>query len=322
MFKRIGVLTSGGDAPGMNAAIRAVVRAGLAQGWEVWGIRRGYAGLLAGEARPLGARDVGGIIQLGGTILGSARCPEFKTPEGLKKAVEVLDRLGIEALVVIGGNGSQKGAYALSQEGVPVVGVASTIDNDLWGSDITLGVDTALNVALEAIDRLKTTASSHNRAFLVEVMGRDCGYLALMAGIAGGAEAVVIPEVPISPESVAEAIREAYSRGKPHAIVVVAEGAEYNAQRLAEYFQRENLGYELRVTVLGHVQRGGAPGAFDRLLGTRLGVGAVEALARGEQGVLVGQIKGEIVTTPLSEVVGKKKPIDPRLFELAKVLAQ
>jgi len=322
MFKRIGVVTSGGDAPGMNAAIRAVVRAGLAQGWEVWGIRRGYAGLLAGEARPLGARDVGGIIQLGGTILGSARCPEFKTPEGPSKAAEVLDRLGIEALVVIGGNGSQKGAYALSQEGVPVVGVASTIDNDLWGSDITLGVDTALNVALEAIDRLKTTASSHNRAFLVEVMGRDCGYLALMAGIAGGAEAVVIPEVPISPESVAEAIREAYSRGKPHAIVVVAEGAEYNAQRLAEYFQRENLGYELRVTVLGHVQRGGAPGAFDRLLGTRLGVGAVEALARAERGVLVGQIKGEIVTTPLSEVVGKKKPIDPRLFELAKVLAQ
>jgi len=322
MFKRIGVLTSGGDAPGMNAAIRAVVRAALAQGWEVWGIRRGYAGLLAGEARPLGARDVGGIIQLGGTILGSARCPEFKTPEGVKRAAEVLDRLGIEALVVIGGNGSQKGAFALSQEGVPVVGVASTIDNDLWGSDITIGVDTALNVALEAIDRLKTTASSHNRAFLVEVMGRDCGYLALMAGIAGGAEAVVIPEVPISPESVAEAIRDAYSRGKPHAIVVVAEGAEYNARRLAEYFEREHLGYELRVTVLGHVQRGGAPGAFDRLLGTKLGAGAVEALARGEHGVLVGQIKGEVVTTPLSEVAERKKPIDPKLFELAKVLAQ
>jgi len=306
----------------MNAAIRAVVRAALAQGWEVWGIRRGYAGLLAGEARPLGARDVGGIIQLGGTILGSARCPEFKTPEGVKRAAEVLDRLGIEALVVIGGNGSQKGAFALSQEGVPVVGVASTIDNDLWGSDITIGVDTALNVALEAIDRLKTTASSHNRAFLVEVMGRDCGYLALMAGIAGGAEAVVIPEVPISPESVAEAIRDAYSRGKPHAIVVVAEGAEYNARRLAEYFEREHLGYELRVTVLGHVQRGGAPGAFDRLLGTKLGAGAVEALARGEHGVLVGQIKGEVVTTPLAEVAGRKKPIDPKLFELAKVLAQ
>jgi len=265
---------------------------------------------------------VGGIIQLGGTILGSARCPEFKTPEGVKRAAEVLDRLGIEALVVIGGNGSQKGAFALSQEGVPVVGVASTIDNDLWGSDITIGVDTALNVALEAIDRLKTTASSHNRAFLVEVMGRDCGYLALMAGIAGGAEAVVIPEVPISPESVAEAIRDAYSRGKPHAIVVVAEGAEYNAQRLAEYFEREHLGYELRVTVLGHVQRGGAPGAFDRLLGTKLGAGAVEALARGEHGVLVGQIKGEVVTTPLSEVAERKKPIDPKLFELAKVLAQ
>lgn len=306
----------------MNAAIRAVVRAGLAQGWEILGIRRGYAGLLAGEMRPLGARDVGGIIQLGGTILGSARCPEFKTPEGIKRAVEVLSRSGIDALVVIGGNGSQKGAYALSQEGVPVVGVASTIDNDLWGSDITIGVDTALNVALEAIDRLKTTASSHNRAFLVEVMGRDYGYLALMAGIAGGAEAVVIPEVPTSPEAVAEAIREAYSRGKPHAIVVVAEGAEYNAQKLAEYFRRENLGYELRVTVLGHVQRGGAPGAFDRLLGTQLGAGAVEALARGEKGVLVGQIKGEVVTTPLAEVAGKRKPLDPNLFELARVLAQ
>lgn len=306
----------------MNAAIRAVVRAGLAQGWEIWGVRRGYAGLLAEDFRPLGARDVGGIIQLGGTILGSARCPEFKTKEGLRRAVEVLEKHSIDALVVIGGNGSQSGAYALFQEGVPVVGVASTIDNDLVGSDITIGVDTALNVALEAIDRLKTTASSHNRAFLVEVMGRDCGYLALMAGIAGGAEAVVIPEVPTSPEAVAEAIRDAYSRGKPHAIVVVAEGAQYNAQKLAEYFQREKLGYELRVTVLGHVQRGGAPGAFDRLLGTFLGAGAVEALARGEKGVLVGQIKGEVVTTPLSEVAGKKKPIDPKLFELAKVLAR
>lgn len=322
MLKRVAVLTSGGDAPGMNAAIRAVVRAGLAQGWEMLGIRRGYAGLLAEEIRPLGARDVGGIIQLGGTILGSARCPEFKTKEGLRRAVAVLEMHGIDALVVIGGNGSQTGAYALSQEGVTVVGVASTIDNDLVGSDITIGVDTALNVALEAIDRLKTTASSHNRAFLVEVMGRDCGYLALMAGIAGGAEAVVIPEVPISPEAVAEAIRSAYSRGKPHAIVVVAEGAQYNAQRLAEYFQREKLGYELRVTVLGHVQRGGAPGAFDRILGTLLGAGAVEALARGEKGVLVGQIKGEVVTTPLSEVAGKKKPLDPKLFELARVLAQ
>lgn len=322
MLKRVAVLTSGGDAPGMNAAIRAVVRAGLAQGWEMLGIRRGYAGLLAEEIRPLGARDVGGIIQLGGTILGSARCPEFKTKEGLRQAVAVLEKHGIDALVVIGGNGSQTGAYALSQEGVTVVGVASTIDNDLVGSDITIGVDTALNVALEAIDRLKTTASSHNRAFLVEVMGRDCGYLALMAGIAGGAEAVVIPEVPISPEAVAEAIRSAYSRGKPHAIVVVAEGAQYNAQRLAEYFQREKLGYELRVTVLGHVQRGGAPGAFDRILGTLLGAGAVEALVRGEKGVLVGQIKGEVVTTPLSEVAGKKKPLDPKLFELAQVLAQ
>ncbi len=193
-MKRIAVLTSGGDAPGMNAAIRAVVRTGLAKGWEVFGVRRGYTGLIAGHIVPLGARDVGGIIQQGGTILGSARCPEFKTEEGRLEALRQLRFHDIEGLVVIGGNGSQAGAHALSQMGFPVVGVASTIDNDLYGSEITIGVDTALDVALEAIDRLKVTASSHQRAFLVEVMGRNCGYLALMAGIAGGAEAIVLPE--------------------------------------------------------------------------------------------------------------------------------
>lgn len=321
-LRRVGVLTSGGDAPGMNAAIRAVVRSGLTLGWEMFGIRRGYAGLLGGEIVALGAREVGGIMQLGGTVLGSARCPEFKTSSGVKKAAQVLAQAGMDALVVIGGNGSQAGAYALYQEGVPLVGVASTIDNDLVGSDITIGVDTALNVALEAIDRLKTTASSHNRAFLVEVMGRECGYLALMAGIAGGAEAVVIPEVETSPEDVAQEIRLAYERGKPHAIVVVAEGARYDATKLAEYFEREHLGYELRVTVLGHVQRGGAPQAFDRILATQLGAGAVAALHRGENGVLVGWVKGETAATPLAEVAGKRKELDPRLFELAKVLAR
>lgn len=203
-MKRIAVLTSGGDAPGMNAAIRAVVRTGLHQGWEVLGIRHGYAGLIAGELTPpLTARDVGGIIQQGGTILGSARSPQFKTEAGLQKALDQLAQRGLEALIVIGGNGSQTGAHVLSQKGFPVVGVASTIDNDLYGSEITIGVDTALNIALEAIDRLKVTASSHQRAFLVEVMGRDCGYLALMAGIAGGAEAIVIPEVETEPAALA-----------------------------------------------------------------------------------------------------------------------
>jgi len=308
----------------MNAAIRAVVRTAIAQGWEALGVRRGYAGLAYGEMVPLGARDVGGILHLGGTILGSARCPEFRTELGRQRALRALRSQGVEGLVVIGGNGSQAGAYELSRLGFPVVGVASTIDNDLAGSEITIGVDTALNVALESIDRLKTTASSHGRAFLVEVMGRDCGYLALMVGIAGGAEAVVIPEFDTDPEALAQELHEAYERGKNHSLVVVAEGATYNAARLAEYFHEneKRLGFELRVTILGHVQRGGAPGAFDRLLATRLGAAAVETLARGEQGLLVGWHRGEVAATPLADIVGKKKPLDPQLVELARVLAQ
>jgi 6-phosphofructokinase 1 len=322
--RRIAVLTSGGDAPGMNAAIRAVVRTGIEAGWEVDGIRNGYAGLIVGDIVPLGARDVGGIIQQGGTVLGSARCPEFRTEEGRSKALQVLHENGIEALVVIGGNGSQTGAHAVSDMGFPVVGVASTIDNDLYGSEITIGVDTALNIALEAIDRLKVTASSHHRAFLVEVMGRECGYLALMSGIAGGAEVVVIPEMETDPEAVATELRAAYERGKPHALVVVAEGAEYNATGLADYFRqhRERLGFDLRVTVLGHVQRGGEPDAFDRLLATRLGAAATEHLARGEHGLLVGLLKGEVAATPLTEVVANRKPLDPRLLVLARILAK
>jgi 6-phosphofructokinase 1 len=245
-MKRIAVLTSGGDAAGMNAAIRAVVRTGLDRGWEVFGVRHGFAGLTAGDFLSLGARDVGGIIQRGGTALWSARCPEFKTEEARREALDQLQRRNISALVVIGGDGSQKGSHAISQMGFPVVGVASTIDNDLYGSEITIGVDTALNIALEAIDRLKVTASSHQRAFLVETMGRDCGYLALMAGIAGGAEAIVIPEVETNPELIAAELRGAYDRGKAHAIVVVAEGAEYNAEKLARYFKehRERLGFD------------------------------------------------------------------------------
>lgn len=321
-MKRIAVLTSGGDAPGMNASLRAVTRCALDHGWEVFGVRRGYAGLIEGQFEPLTARSVGGIIQQGGTILGSARSPEFQTEEGRLEALRQLRQKEIEALVVIGGNGSQTGAYAQFQLGFPVVGVASTIDNDLAGSDITIGVDTALNIALEAIDRLKITASSHQRAFLVEVMGRDSGYLALMAGIAGGAEVVVIPEVETTPEQVAHEMAAAYKKGKAHALAVVAEGARYNAETLAAYFRehQERIGFELRTTTLGHVQRGGAPTAFDRLLATRLGASAVGALARGEYGVLVGMIASRVVSTPLADVVGVRKPIDPELFELAKVL--
>jgi 6-phosphofructokinase 1 len=321
-MRKIAVLTSGGDAPGMNAAIRAVVRTGIAKGIDVFGIRNGYEGLIEGKIEPLGARDVGGILQRGGTILGSARSSEFKTKPGQLKAIRNLNQAGIEGLVVIGGNGSQTGAHALHTLGFTVVGVASTIDNDLYGSDITIGVDTALNIALEAIDRLKITASSHQRAFLIEVMGRDCGYLALMSGIAGGAEMVVIPEVEVTPEEIAEGLTEAYEKGKAHAIVVVAEGAKYNTTMLNDYFceHRERLGFDLRVTILGHVQRGGNPGAYDRILASRLGSGAVEALDRGEHGVLVGMVKSEVTSTPLEEVVSTKKRIDLRLFELAKML--
>jgi len=323
-MQRIGVLTSGGDAPGMNAAIRAVVRSGIDRGWEVIGVRHGYSGLTAGDVLPLGARSVGGIIQHGGTMLGSSRCPAFKTEEGRLKALNALQQHRIDGLVVIGGNGSQAGAEALSRMGFPVVGIASTIDNDLCGSEITIGVDTALNIALEAIDRLKVTASSHHRAFLVEVMGRNCGYLALMAGIAGGAEAVIIPEVETDPDAVAAELRDAYARGKLHALVVVAEGARYNAAALAGYFQehRGRLGFELRATTLGHVQRGGAPTAFDRLLATQLGAAATEHMARGQHGRLIGLLHGQATATPLGEVVGKTKPLDLRLLELARVLAR
>lgn len=323
-MKRMAVLTSGGDAPGMNAAIRAVVRAGLDQGGEVYGIENGFRGLIKDEMRPLGARDVGGILQMGGTFLGSARCPEFKTVEGREKGLANLRARGIEGLIVIGGNGSQTGAYHLNQMGFPVVGVASTIDNDLVGSEMTIGVDTALNIALEAIDRLKVTASSHRRAFLVEVMGRDCGYLALMSGIAGGAEAIIIPEVETKPETVMAILHDSYERGKKHGMVVVAEGAKYNAEMLAQYISEHDpkLGFELRATILGHVQRGGSPGAFDRLLGSRLGAEAARQLSKGNQGVLIGWISGEARPTPFEEVAGKHKPLDLRLFELADVLAR
>jgi 6-phosphofructokinase 1 len=256
-------------------------------------------------------------------VLGSARCAEFCTQAGVQRAKEVLECAGIRGLVVIGGNGSQSGAAALSSIGFRVVGVASTIDNDLCGTDISIGVDTALNVALEAIDRIKITASSHHRAFLVEVMGRKCEYLALASGIAGGAEAILTPETEMEPEAVAKLFRDAYDRGKAHAIGVIAESARFNAEALAEYFKthQERLGFDLRVITLGHVQRGGAPGAFDRLLGTRFGVVAIECLDQEVDGVMVGMQKGRIVRTPFATVVGKTKVLDSSLLRMTDLLA-
>ena len=323
-MRKIAVLTSGGDAPGMNAAVRAIVRTGIHHGFEMFGVQNGYAGLIAGQFISLAARDVGGIIERGGTFLGSARSPQFSTPEGLHTALDQIRRRAIDVMVVIGGNGSQNGSHTLQRAGVPVVGVASTIDNDLYGSDISVGVDTALNIALEAIDRLKVTASSHHRALLVEVMGRKCGYLALMAGIAGGAEAIVIPEREIEPETVAALLRAACERGKKHALIVVAEGATNSADRLAAYFKEHHarLGFELRATILGHVQRGGTPTTFDRLLATRLGVATIERIVAGHSGVLMGWIDGKVAATPLDSVVANSKTLDLSLLDLAGILAQ
>ena len=321
--KKIAVLTSGGDAPGMNAAVRAVPRGALARGWEVFAVRNGYRGLLAGAFEQLLARNVGGIIQSGGTVLGSARCPEFVEPAGRAQALSNLRSRRIDALVVIGGNGSQSGSASLAREGFAVVGVPSTIDNDLYGNDVSIGCDTAINITLEAIDRLRTTASSHQRAFAVETMGRNCGYIALMAGIAGGAEVIALPESELKPAEVAERLRAAYQRGKTHALAVIAEGAKCGVHELMEYYgaHRKSIGFDLRVTRLGHVVRGGIPTAADRVLATRLGAAAVEALANGHRGVLVGIIGGDIIVTPLEEIAGRMRPADRELLELARIMA-
>jgi 6-phosphofructokinase 1 len=309
----------------MNAAVRAVVRCAVAHGVEVAGIRNGFAGLIAGDIQWLGPRDVGGIIERGGTFLGTSRCEALKTPGGQDAALAQLRGHDIDGLIVVGGNGSQMGAQALSRRGVRVVGIASTIDNDLYGADPSLGATTALDTALEAIDRLRVTASSHKRAFIVEVMGRNCGYLALMAGIAGGAEAIVLPEEPSDPETLADEIRRSYARGKSHALIVVAEGARYNADACAHYFceHAARLGFELRITRLGHIQRGGPPCAFDRLVGTRLGVAASNYLHEGRtDGVLLGYVRGDVAVTPLATAVGSVKAFDAPLYALARTLAE
>ena len=318
---KVAVLTSGGDAPGMNAALRAVTRASLARGWEVVGVEAGFAGLLAGRTRPLGNRDVGGILQRGGTVLGTARSAEFATPAGRDRAVEKLEEAGVGGVVVIGGNGSLAGGRSLSEKGVPVVGLPATIDNDVWGTDTAIGVDTALNTALTAIDHIKDTASSHGRTHVVEVMGRDCGYLALMAAIAGGAEAVLVPEFEPRPAEIMASFRASFEGGKPHFIVVAAEGAPLSGEGFHRHVNEAGGGFEARLTVLGHVQRGGSPTAFDRVLSSRLGTAAVAALANGEGEAMIGLRGRRTERVPLDEVVGRPRPLDPGLYEMAEVLA-
>src|SRR5215211_3180095 len=319
---RIGVLTSGGDAPGMNAAVRAVARTAFFRGWEVMGVWAGYRGLLEGRIYPMDRRRLGGIIHRGGTVLGTERSAEFSTPEGQRSAAGKLAEAEVEGLVVIGGEGSLTGALKLSELGVKVVGIPATIDNDVWCTEISLGVDTALNTALEAIDRIKDTASSHQRAHVVEVMGRDCGYLALMSAIAGGAEAAVVPEFEPRPEALLLFLKKAYEQGKSHFIVVVAEGAPLSAEELHDYVNDAQGTYDSRLTTVGHIQRGGIPTAYDRILASRLGTAAVETLADGESGVMVG-IKGHrIERVPLEEVISKEQPLDSDLYRMAEVLAE
>jgi 6-phosphofructokinase 1 len=322
VMRLVGVLTSGGDGPGLNPCIRAVTRMALEYGMEVMGIERGYAGLMDGEMIPLNARSVGGIIRRGGTFLGTARAPEFKTAKGQLEALRNLNRHDIEGLVVIGGNGSLAGACALHQLDFPVVGVPATIDNDVVGTDMAIGVDTALNTILDAIDKIKDTASSHQRAFLIETMGRDSGYLALRGGIAGGAEMLLLPEFETTLEEVFQGLQNAYMRGKPNCIIVVAEGYKPGRQAVADYLKerQDELGFEVRVTVLGHIQRGGAPMAFDRILATRLGAAAVRQLHEGNHGHIVGLIGNEIVLTPLEDVLTRQKELDLSLCELGKIM--
>ncbi|MFW5696719.1 MAG: 6-phosphofructokinase [Phototrophicaceae bacterium] len=321
-MKRVALMTSGGDAPGMNAAIRAVVRAGLEYDVEIYGVRQAYTGLINGDISLMNSREVSGILQRGGTILQTARNEEFKTPQGQRKALRRLNERDIEGMIVIGGDGSLRGAMALSKLGIKVVGIPASIDNDIWGTSMSIGVDTALNTILDALDRLRDTATSHNRAFLIEVMGRGSGYLALMGGILGGAEVVITPERAPSMDEIAIQMEDAYVRGKTHAIAVIAEGAPYTSQDLISYLDRKNLGFEVRVSILGHMQRGGSPSAFDRLLATRMGVAALEKLINGEDGVMVGVEGRDTISVPLEEVTTRARPLTDDYFRMAWMLSR
>lgn len=318
-MKRIAVLTSGGDAPGMNAALRAVVRKAIHEEVEVFGVMQGYQGLIDDDMTALDVGDVGDIIQRGGTILQSARCPDFMTEEGQQRAVEHLRRRAIEGVVVIGGDGSFKGAQRLSELGIPAVGVPATIDNDINGTEFTIGFDSALNTVIEAVDKIRDTASSHDRTFIVEVMGRDAGDLALWSGVAGGAESILIPEEPTDLEEVFHRLRRSYNRGKKHSIIIVAEGI-MSATELSEKLE-DTFGVETRVSILGHMQRGGSPSARDRVIASQYGAKAVELLLEGKKSYAVGMKNHTIISYPLHEVFNGETSFDSELLKLSKQLS-
>ena len=322
-IKCIGILTSGGDAPGMNAAIRAVTRSAIYNGLKVKGIYRGYKGLITGEIKEFKTENVSNIIQLGGTILKTARCQEFKTPEGRQIAYETMQKEGIDALIVIGGDGSLTGARLLAQEyDIPCIGLPGTIDNELFGTDTTIGYDTALNTILDAVDKIRDTATSHERLFFVEVMGRDAGFLALNGAIASGAEAAIIPEFNTEVDQLEEFINNGFRKSKNSSIVLVAEseitgGAMHYAERVKNEFPQ----YDVRVSILGHLQRGGRPTAHDRIIASRMGVASIEALMEGQRNVMIGIENDQIVYVPFTKAIKNDKPIDRELVNVLHELS-
>jgi 6-phosphofructokinase 1 len=322
-ISKIGVFTSGGDAPGMNAALRAVVRASIFYKKEVYGIMQGYEGMISGEIVKLGARSVGNIIQRGGTILKSARSKEFRTPEGRAKAYQNLKKHGIDALVAIGGDGTFTGLHKLYEEyAIPSICMPGTIDNDLTGTDFTIGFDTATNTAVEAIDKIRDTAISHNRLFFIEVMGRNSGYIAINAGIAGGAVATIIPEESMSLDELFAKLDEGGKTNKKSSLIVVAEGSKLGgAMELAKKFSERNNYFDIKVTILGHLQRGGSPTYFDRVLASKMGVAAVEGLLAGEKDCMVGVLNNKVVYNKFSDIIDLHHEIDSESLRIAKILS-
>ncbi len=321
-LKCIGILTSGGDAPGMNAAVRAVTRTAIYHGLTVKAIMRGFKGLVFDEISDFQTQNVSNIIQLGGTILKTARCPEFRTAEGRKQAFDNIAKHGIDALVALGGDGTLSGAREFAQEyDFPIVGIPGTIDNDLSGTDTTIGYDTALNTIMDAVDKIRDTATSHERLFFIEVMGREAGFLALNGAMASGAEAAIIPEIATETDQLGELIGNGFRKSKNSSIVLVSEDIEGGAMGLAERMKKEFPQYDVRVTILGHIQRGGSPTAHDRILASRMGAAAVEALLDGQRNVMIGIENQEIVHVPFSRAIKKDKPIDREMLNTLKILS-
>ena len=321
-IKCIGILTSGGDAPGMNCAIRAVTRTAIFNGFKVKGIYHGWKGLITGEIKEFKTENVSNIIQMGGTILRTARCKEFRTPEGRAKAYETMQKENIDALVVIGGDGSLTGARLFAQEyDVPIIGLPGTIDNDLYGTDTTIGYDTALNTIMSAVDKIRDTATSHERLFFIEVMGRDCGFLALNGAIASACEAAIIPEDSTDVDQLAQFMERGIRKSKRSCIVIVSESPKCGALYYADRVRKEFPQYDVRVSILGHLQRGGRPSARDRILASRTGVGAIEAIKQGQRNIMVGVRNNEVVYVPLSEAIRQDKPFDRKLIQVLDELS-